>query len=317
VTGAANLDGLLGDRELDAFVLFSSIAGVWGSGGQAPYAAANAYLDALAEQRRARGRTATSIAWGPWAEAGMAAEDGSTEHLRRRGVTALPPAQAIAAMAAALGDTALAAVTVADIQWDRFAPAFTSLRPSALLGGLPEVRSVETAGGAEDVTAALRDRLAGADRDAGLLELVRTAVASVLGYASIEEVESEREFRELGVDSLTAVELRDALTAATGLRLPAGMVFDHPTPLVLAAYLRAGLWPDDTGDLDPEEQKVRRYLAGVSIAELRSAGLMDLILRAADAHAGEAAGADGEQQPDVQAMDADELVRLVLGGTDS
>jgi hypothetical protein len=123
-------------------------------------------------------------------------------------------------MAAALGDTALAAVTVADIQWDRFAPAFTSLRPSALLGGLPEVRSVETAGGAEDVTAALRDRLAGADRDAGLLELVRTAVASVLGYASIEEVESEREFRELGVDSLTAVELRDAPRGAEGPPVP-------------------------------------------------------------------------------------------------
>ncbi|WP_431607878.1 beta-ketoacyl reductase [Streptomyces griseocarneus] len=135
VLGAHHLDELLGDTPLDAFVLFSSIAGVWGSGGQAAYAAGNAALDALAEQRRARGLAATSIAWGPWAGAGMVADGDSAEYLARRGLHALHPERAVEALARAVAGSA-PCTTVADVDWNRFVDAFTVTRPSPLLAGL-------------------------------------------------------------------------------------------------------------------------------------------------------------------------------------
>ncbi|MCA2219598.1 beta-ketoacyl reductase, partial [Jidongwangia harbinensis] len=137
VVGADLLDELLGDRVLDAFVLFSSIAGVWGSGGGGPYAAANAHLDALAADRRARGLAGTALAWGPWAEVGMAALGNTREHLGRRGLTALPPAAAVTAIAAAVAG-ADATQVIVDVDWARFAPAFSFGRRWALLGDLPE-----------------------------------------------------------------------------------------------------------------------------------------------------------------------------------
>ncbi|MGO4429060.1 KR domain-containing protein, partial [Streptomyces sp. MCAF7] len=139
LAGAAHLDALLGDRDLDLFVLFGSIAGVWGSGGQSAYGAANAYLDALAEHRRARGLAATSVAFGPWAESGMATHDAMAEGLKRRGLRFLAPERAMAELRRAVvhGDTT---VTVADVDWDRYLPVFTSVRPSPLLGDLPEAR---------------------------------------------------------------------------------------------------------------------------------------------------------------------------------
>ncbi|WP_324613869.1 SDR family NAD(P)-dependent oxidoreductase, partial [Streptomyces sp. DSM 15324] len=143
VAGAVHLDAVLGDRALDAFVVFSSIAGVWGSGGQAGYAAANAALDGLVSARRSRGLVGTSVAWGPWAGGGMAADEGAVEALRRRGLVALDPERAVRALGrvAAGGD---AVVVVADVEWERFAPAYTSVRPSALLAGLPEAHTALT-----------------------------------------------------------------------------------------------------------------------------------------------------------------------------
>ncbi|HWM05026.1 MAG TPA: type I polyketide synthase, partial [Actinophytocola sp.] len=134
VLGARHLDEVLGDRDLDAFVVFSSIAGVWGSGRQPAYAAANAYLDGLVAARRARGRAATSVAWGPWAGAGLFAQ-ADVVQFARRGLLPMAPDAAIIALEQALaaGD---ASVVVADIDWDRFVPAFTSLRPSPLLTAL-------------------------------------------------------------------------------------------------------------------------------------------------------------------------------------
>ncbi|WP_375155387.1 type I polyketide synthase [Streptomyces aureoverticillatus] len=246
--GAAHLDELLGDAELDAFVLFSSIAAVWGSGGQAGYAAANAFLDAIAERRRARGQAATSVAWGAWGGSGMAATAEAEEHLRRRGVALLGPDLAIGALAQALAydETCL---TVADVDWERFAPTFTAARPSAFLGGLPELRpqrrqsTVTPAGGGEPVSE-WASRLTGlpeAERQRLVLDLVRTEAAAALGYAGADAVEPTRAFRELGFDSLTAVELRNRLTAATEVSLSATVVFDHPSPEVLARHLLAEL----------------------------------------------------------------------------
>ncbi|WNV84059.1 type I polyketide synthase [Umezawaea sp. Da 62-37] len=234
VDGARNLDELVG--EVDAFVLFSSIAGTWGSGGQSAYAAANAYLDALAESRRSRGLTALSVAWGAWAEAGMATGDAG-EQLRRRGVTAMNPDAALTALRQAIrfDDTAVA---VADIDWALFAPIFTALRPSPLIGDLPAVRAALAAAPAQDAPSTSKfAALSAGDRSRALLDLVRHEAALVCGYASGDDITSTRPFRELGFDSLTAVELRNRLTTATGLALPATLVFDYPTPAVLAEHL--------------------------------------------------------------------------------
>ncbi|WP_341849444.1 SDR family NAD(P)-dependent oxidoreductase, partial [Streptomyces bungoensis] len=140
VAGAVHLDALLGERSLDAFVVFSSIAGVWGSGGQAGYAAANAFLDGLVQGRRARGVAGTAVAWGPWAEVGMAAGAEAVEALRRRGLVALEPGRAVRALGRVVPG-ADAVVVVADVDWARFTPAYTSVRPSALLSGVPEART--------------------------------------------------------------------------------------------------------------------------------------------------------------------------------
>ncbi|MGW5450345.1 type I polyketide synthase, partial [Streptomyces asiaticus] len=243
--GAGHLDALLGDRELDAFVVFSSIAGVWGSGGQAAYGAANAYLDALVEDRRARGLAGTAVAWGPWAEGGMATAEGMEAELVRRGLAVIPPTLALTALQGAVaGDDGV--LTVADVDWERFAPVFTLERPSPLISELPEVRrALDSAGSsarAGDASTGLRARLAGltdAEIDRALLELVRSQAAAVLGFAGAEVVEPGRAFKELGFDSLTAVEFRNRLNAETGLVLPATLVFDYPSATVLADHLRA------------------------------------------------------------------------------
>ncbi|SOD67859.1 Acyl transferase domain-containing protein, partial [Streptomyces zhaozhouensis] len=243
--GARHLHELLGDRPLDAFVLFSSIAGVWGSGGQGAYAAANAYLDALAEHRRAAGLPATAVAWGPWDGGGMVANAGgdAAGQLRRRGLPAMAPAVAIAGLATALerGD---GNVVIADVDWPRFAGTFMAQRPSPLLGELPEVRAAFATEAAEPATSALGERLAEldeAEQERQLTELVRAEAATVLGHASGETFSATRAFRELGFDSLTAMELRSRLGETTGVALPATLVFDYPTAAALAAYLRTEL----------------------------------------------------------------------------
>ncbi|MFI1169830.1 type I polyketide synthase, partial [Streptomyces sp. NPDC020801] len=246
--GALHLDELLAGRELDAFVLFSSIAGVWGSGHQAAYAAANAVLDGIAERRRAQGRAATAVAWGPWAGGGMAESEGADERLRRRGLIPMPAALAVIGLRQAV-DSGEATTTVADIDWQRFLPSFTLRRPSALLGDLPEAeRILDVCGGTEKAATAaaspLATRLAGmpeTEQETVLVELVRTHTAAVLGHSDAAEVEAERAFKDLGFDSLTAVELRNKLNTETGLALPPTLVFDYPNANALARQLRSEL----------------------------------------------------------------------------
>ena len=245
--GAAHLDELTAD--LDAFVLFSSISATWGSGLQPGYAAANAFTDALAERRRARGRPAASVAWGPWDGGGMTGAGGGTQ-LQRRGLRAMDPHRAVRALGQVL-DHGEALVTVADVDWSRFAPAFTVRRPSPLIADLPEAGQALAAAAAETggpsapgAVTALGQQLAGvppAEQNAVILQLISAEATAVLGYASPEAIGAQRPFRDLGFDSLTAVELRNRLTAATGLPLPATLVFDYPTPTVLADHLRAEL----------------------------------------------------------------------------
>ncbi|NUV65269.1 SDR family NAD(P)-dependent oxidoreductase, partial [Streptomyces sp. CAI-85] len=244
---AWNLHELTRELDLSVFVLFSSVSGVLGNAGQGNYAAANTFLDALAAARRAEGLPATSLAWGFWEQrSAMTGEldDVNLARIARSGLTALPSEEALA-----LFDTAVAAdaALTLPVRFDTAALRAAQTPLPALLRGLVRgtaVRRARAAAAAEQPTAAssaLVRQLAGRPEDeqlAWLSEFVRGHVATVLGHGSAAAVGENRAFKELGFDSLTSVELRNRLSAATGLRLPATLVFDHPAPGALAGHLR-------------------------------------------------------------------------------
>ncbi|MFE1863453.1 type I polyketide synthase, partial [Streptomyces anandii] len=242
--------------DLAAFVLFSSAAGTFGTPGQANYAAANAFLDALARQRRAEGLPAVSIAWGLWEQRSAMTGELSEADLRRMARSGVLPLSSrrglelfdTACRADADADASRAALVAVGLDTGALrAQAAAGALPALLRGlvrGVPR-RAARTAGAADPgAPADLLRRLAamtGPEQERALLDVVRAQAAVVLGYAAPEEVGAAREFLELGVDSLTAVELRNRLVAATGLRLPPTLLFDHPTPELAARHLRAAL----------------------------------------------------------------------------
>jgi polyketide synthase 7 len=250
VDATRHLHELTKDLDLTAFVLFSHFSATFGAPGQGNQAPGNAFLHTFAEQRRADGLPATTVSWGPWGDGGTV--DGATgDRMRRHGINEMAPLPATAALQHAL-DRDETALTVIDMDWRRFTLAFTADRPRPLLDGLPEAREVVEemrADAAGDTAAgeALAGQLATlpeAERERVLLELVRSAVAAVLGHSGAEAIEAGRAFKDLGFDSLTAVELRNRLGAASGLKLPPTLIFDHPTPAAVAAHMRAEIVPD-------------------------------------------------------------------------
>ncbi|MGI5519991.1 SDR family NAD(P)-dependent oxidoreductase [Micromonospora sp. CA-259024] len=218
---ARNLDDLTRDRDLDAFVLFSSITGLLGGAGLGNYAPGNTYLTALARNRHAAGRPATAVVWGHWAGGGMGGGQVG-ERLRRHGIGHMEPEAALAALGEALAAGEVVPV-IADVDWARVAPSplLTNLVREAASGGPTKPSPAPT--------------------PANLLDLVREHAAAVLGAADPAALDPGRAFKQLGFDSLTAVELRNRLNTATGLRLPTGVVFDHPSCAALADCLRAEL----------------------------------------------------------------------------
>ncbi|WP_051174388.1 type I polyketide synthase [Amycolatopsis orientalis] len=311
VSGAVHLHELTRDREIDAFVVFSSIAGVWGSAGQSGYSAANAALDALIEQRRADGLPGTAVAWGPWAEGGMADGEGG-EQLRRLGLAGLAPERALLALAGAVGAGDVA-VTIADVDWARFLPVFTSARPARLFDTLPEAAT----GPAAAAEPGRRDELAGmspAELRRTLLDLVCAETAAVLQLPGGGDIGPARPFRDLGLDSVTAVELRDRLASAAGVPLPASVVFDHPSPDALVAHLAAEIAGDgdESGESD-EDGQLRRALALISPAALREAGLTGTLLRLAGLAAPDSPDQSGDGDL-LDTMDLDNLVKIALDG---
>ncbi|MFI1408231.1 SDR family NAD(P)-dependent oxidoreductase, partial [Streptomyces griseofuscus] len=242
--GARNLHELTADAPLTAFVLFSSFASAFGAPGLGCYAPGNAYLDGLARRRRADGLPATSVAWGTWAGSGMA-EGPVAERFRRHGVVEMAAPEALDALRTAL-DRAEVCPVIIGVDWERFLLAYTAQRPTRLFDALPEARHAHEAlrreHGAPAGPAGGLAELPAAERGRALLDLVRRHAASVLGHRDAERVPADRAFTELGFDSLASVELRNRLTAATGLRLPTTLVYDHPHARAVALRLEAELF---------------------------------------------------------------------------
>ncbi|MEI5103839.1 beta-ketoacyl reductase [Streptomyces sp. PmtG] len=231
---------------------------MFGNAGQGNYAAANAFLDALAQHRRAQGLPATSLAWGLWD-----GDDGLGAKLADTGAEGLTPEEGLELFdAVAFGTDPVIAPMRLDLRALRAAATVPPLL-SALVRTTAR-RAVETGG---DPAAALRDRLAAlpaSERPSALVDLVCAHVAAVLALPGAEAVDERRAFTELGFDSLTAVELRNRLGAATGLRLPATLIFDHPTPLDLVGHLVDALVVDEPDGVAPLLAELGRIEASLT-----------------------------------------------------
>ena len=262
VRTAWNLHELTRGHDLSAFIMFSSVAGLLGLPGQANYAAANTVLDALASQRYTHGRPATALAWGPWeGDAGMTRHLTAQDRARmgRHGVAAMPTEEALTLFGGMLASSQPLLVPV---RLDRRALRSSEAAVPPLLARL--IRSPRPV----DSVTSLAQRLSAHDQagqDRILAGLIRDNAAVTLGHANPDVIDTSRTFRELGFDSLTAVEFRNRLAAETGLNLPATLTFDFPTPAALAARLREEIIPavtptveSMTADLDRLEMAVAR-----------------------------------------------------------
>ncbi|MBT2416159.1 SDR family NAD(P)-dependent oxidoreductase [Streptomyces sp. ISL-12] len=317
---AHHLHELTRHLDLALFVLFSSAAGTLGSSGQGGYVAANAYLDALAHQRRAQGLPAVSLAWGLWTQgAGI----GLTGHLTgadqqrmaRGGVIGLSEDEGAALFDAALR---LPQPVLLPMRLD-----FGALRAQAATGPVPPllrglVRQTRRMAGTAADAGAFTQRLSRAtaeEQEQLLLGLVREEAARVLGHATAHAIGPDLAFNELGFDSLTAVELRNRLANHTGVRLPTTLVFDYPTPVALMRHLRATLGPDDTpAPAAPgSEEDLRRVLARTPLSRFRELGVLDALMTLT-----EEGEADAEELPAqeretaIADMGVDDLVQRAM-----
>ncbi|GAB2563322.1 SDR family NAD(P)-dependent oxidoreductase [Nocardia heshunensis] len=318
VDAALHLHELTAELPLKAFVLFSSVAAALGNPGQGNYAAANACLDAVATHRRASGRRGQSLAWGLWnSDGGMGAELGDVDRRRvaRSGLLPLSAEQGLALFdAAAEIDTPTPILARLDRAGLRGAGFATTL----LSGLVPDRRA--TASGASDAPAALRARMADTpegERLGVLVDFVRDHVAAALGHRNANAIAADRAFNELGFDSMTAIEFRNALKTATGLPLPATLVFDYPSPEMLAEYLAEefiGHHPDASAD--PSEDEIRSALQMISLTQLREAGLLEALLHLA--HGQQNPGEIDEHSTDefIDELDIDDLINLAYNSED-
>ncbi|HMC49151.1 MAG TPA: beta-ketoacyl reductase, partial [Solirubrobacterales bacterium] len=311
--GAWHLHELTADCDLSHFVLFSSVVGVLGNPGQANYAAANAFLDGLAAYRRTQNLPANSLAWGPWSLESRILGDVATEvavrlarQFRARfGAQPLVASEGIELFEGAMAGSESLVVAA------RFERA--ALRTLAQSGALPPVlRELAPPVPAADQLAALGERIASvppSQREEVVLDFVRAQAAAVLGLSSVEQVDPRRPFQELGFDSLAAVELRNRLGAATGLKLPPTLIFDYPTAGAIAKRIVEELAPSGPSDA---EREVREALARLPFSRLREAGLMEPLLELAGVGDGAAAGGQDGDLDRLDAMDLDDLVERAL-----
>uniref|UniRef100_UPI00358FF8AF SDR family NAD(P)-dependent oxidoreductase n=1 Tax=Streptomyces afghaniensis TaxID=66865 RepID=UPI00358FF8AF len=311
------------DLDLDAFVTYSSTAGVVGSPGQANYAAANAFLDSLAQHRAATGRPGHSLAWGPWAHASGMTSGLSEDHIRRMNRSGTPPLDP--ELGLALFDAATARDDARPVLMRTAARAGAALPfagpvPPVLRGLIGGRRTAAGRNRAAELTARL-DALRPQERTRHLTDLVRGEAASVLGHDNPEQIGAEEEFSRLGFDSLTSVEMRNRLAAVTGLRMPATLVFDHPTPQAVAEHLAERLGSGRTlpaGALHAELDRLDTALATALAADgldpaVRTgtaARLRALLARITD-DADERRGADDDVRERIDAASAEDLIAFI------
>ncbi|MFE3590616.1 amino acid adenylation domain-containing protein [Streptomyces niveus] len=251
VLGATHLHEVLGERELDAFLLYGSVASLWGGAGQAAYSAANSALDALARGRRAAGLTATVVHWGGWAGGGMVTDE-AERTARSRGLLPLAPGRALRALARVL-DAGLTSVGVAHMDWSLFAPAYGAARRRPLLDGIVDARTATEAPAGENISARAALAAALADRPheerlAVLVDMVGQETATVLGVPA-DELDADAPLNQLGFNSLMAVTVRGELTRRTGLPVTSELLLRRPTCAAVAEELLDLLAPatPDTG----------------------------------------------------------------------
>ncbi|WP_405593432.1 SDR family NAD(P)-dependent oxidoreductase [Streptomyces sp. NBC_01092] len=320
---AWHLHRATGHLDLDAFVTYSSTAGVVGSPGQANYAAANAFLDALAQHRAATGRPGHSLAWGPWAHSSGMTGGLSEDHIRRMNRSGTPPLEP--ELGLALFDAATARADARPVLMRTAARTGAALPfagpvPPVLRGLIGGRRTAAGRNRAAELAARL-DGLRPQDRTRHLTDLVRTEAATVLGHDTPEQIGAEDEFAALGFDSLTSVELRNRLGTVTGLRIPATLVFDHPTPLAVAEHLarRLGRGPTAPADaLHAELDRLDTALAGALDADGldpaartgTAARLRALLARITD-DGGERQGPDDDVRKRLDAAGADDLIAFI------
>jgi polyketide synthase 12 len=321
VDAAWHLHELTSDLRLSAFVLFSSMAGLVGSSGQGNYAAANSFLDALAAHRRAHGLPAISLGWGLWDQASnMTGALGNVDFARfaRDGIVAMSSQEALQLM-----DTAMTVdepfLLPAHIDLVALRAKFDggTLPPMFVdLINAPARRQVDDSLAAAKSKSALLQRLEGLPEDeqqAVLLDLVRSHIATVLGNTTPEAIDPDKAFQELGFDSLTAVEMRNRLKAATGLALSPTLIFDYPNSAALAGYFRSELVGASTEQ--PEraatgEAELQQVVAAIPIKRLRQAGVLELLLSLANETNGAAVTESGEK--DFAEMNLDDLVNAAF-----
>ncbi|UED87413.1 type I polyketide synthase [Streptomyces profundus] len=319
---AVHLHELTAGLDLEWFVMFSSAAGLFGASGQGNYAAANTFLDTLAYHRQSLGLPGVSLAWGHWQQASeMTGHLSDSDHQRmaRGGMAPMSSERGLELFDAALRtDEPLLLTAPLDVR--------------ALQGAAPEqipplmralVRPARRQAAGRQVSS-LTDRLAAlpaAEREREVTDLVRGQAATILGHGSRKAIDPERGFQDMGFDSLTAVELRNRLSADTGLRLPATLIFDYPTPAALAALLLSELAPDTEPETpgDAREAEVRRALATLPMERFEEAGIADVLLRLARGDDPSAGGSAADPTADrtIGEMSADDLISLVLGDNES
>ncbi|MEU0762754.1 SDR family NAD(P)-dependent oxidoreductase, partial [Streptomyces microflavus] len=327
VDAALHLHALTRDLPLSAFVLFSSASATVGNAGQGNYAAANAFLDALAQHRRALKLPAQSLAWGLWERRSTMTATLTAADLRRMsrgGTAAIGIEEGLALFDAALTlDEPLLVPVRIDLA--RLRAAARTAPVPGLLSALVPATVRRPASGADAAEAdSLRRRLTGLppeERLATLLDLVQSRGADILGHGGAGSIDPDQPFKDLGFDSLTSVELRNRLSAATGRRLPATLVFDHPTPAAVAAYLSTRLVPDGPGGAaatgkaaGTPDHEISSLLATIPPAALRRAGLLDALLDLAGRPEAPADDTGTPAADDIKDMAVDELVRMALGG---
>ncbi|MCA4735090.1 type I polyketide synthase, partial [Mycobacterium avium] len=325
VDAAWNLHELTRDLDVGAFVMFSSIAGLAGASGQGNYAAGNSFLDGLAAHRRAHGLPAISLGWGLWDQAsamtgGLGAAD--LARFGRDGIVAMSSQEALELMDTALivdepfllpAHIDLAALRV-KFDGGTLPPMFVDLINA------PTRRQVDDSLAAAKSKSALLQRLEGLPEDeqqAVLLDLVRSNIATVLGSSSPEAIHPDRAFQELGFDSLTAVEMRNRLKAATGLALSPTLIFDYPNSAALAGYMYrelVGTSEQLAAAAAPGEAEIQRVVGSIPVKRLRQAGVLELLLALANESTGAAQSATPAvtTEKDIADMDLDDLVNAAL-----